>query len=144
LGLDICDDLADGDLPAHWTGYRASEINLVSLALLATLPQLAIAGLDAPAVTREAMQAALARGLLRMIGGQQRDVSAAGTADVSAAEVEETVAAKSGEELAIFATLAAQLAGAVPEVIERYAALGRTLGTGAQLVYDCYDVFSEP
>jgi geranylgeranyl pyrophosphate synthase len=144
LGLDVCDDLADGDLPAHWTSYRASEINLVSLALLATLPQLVIADLDAPAATREAMQSALARGLLRMIGGQQRDVSAVGTAEVSAAAVEETVAAKSGEELAIFATLAARLAGAPPDVVERYAALGRALGTGAQLVFDCYDLFETP
>jgi len=144
LGLDICDDLADDDLPEHWSGWSTNEINLVSLALLATLPQLAIEGLDAPAATRAAMQAALARGLLCMMGGQQRDLSAAGTAEVSAAAVEETIAAKGGEELAIFATLAAQLAGAAPDQIERYAALGRVLGTGGQLVSDCLDVFNAP
>jgi geranylgeranyl pyrophosphate synthase len=144
LGLDICDDLADGDLPGHWAGYRPSEISLVSLTLLATLPQLAIAGLDAPSATREAMQVALARGLLQMIGGQQRDVRAAGTAELSAEEVEESVAAKSGEELAICTALAARLAGAPPEQVERYAALGRAMGTLAQLASDVRDVFHDP
>lgn len=144
LGLDICDDQADRDLPAHWTGYSASEITLASLALIATLPQLLIASLDGPAATRAAMQEALARGLLHMIGGQQRDLSATGSADVSAGAVEESVAAKSGEELAIFATLAALLAEAPPEQVERYAALGRALGTGGQLMFDCYDVFDAP
>jgi geranylgeranyl pyrophosphate synthase len=144
LGLDICDDLADGDLPAHWTGHRASAIHLVSLSLLATLPQLAIAAVDAPAATRDAMQATLAGGLLEMIGGQLRDVSAAGTAEVRAADVEESVVAKSGEELAIFATLAAQLAGAATAQTEQYAALGRALGTAGQLASDWLDVFHAP
>ena len=27
LGVDILDDLADGDLPAHWKGRKESEIN---------------------------------------------------------------------------------------------------------------------
>src|SRR5262249_35282605 len=123
LGLNICDDLADGELPAHWAGYRPSEIHLVSVAMLAPLPQLLLADLDAPAATREAMQLALARGLLRMGVGQYCDINTAGSADVSANDVEESVAAKSGEELAIYATLAAQLAGASSDRVERYAAL---------------------
>jgi hypothetical protein len=58
------------------------------------------------------MQEAIARATLKMIAGQQRDVRPAGTADVRAVTVEETVAAKSGEEVALFASLAARFAGA--------------------------------
>jgi heptaprenyl diphosphate synthase len=54
------------------------------------------------------------------------------------------VAAKSGQEMAICASLAAQLAGASAEQIERCAALGLALGTAGQLASDCHDVFSSP
>ncbi len=54
LGLDIFDDIADGDLPVHWRGYRPAEINLAAATLLCALPQLALAELDAPAACRAA------------------------------------------------------------------------------------------
>jgi geranylgeranyl pyrophosphate synthase len=141
LGIDIGDDLADGDLPAHWVGYRPSEINLAALTLLASVPQLAIAQLDAPTATREAMRAAIAGGLLRMAGGQQADRHTAGATDVSAAAVEASVVAKTGEEIALFARLGAECAGAARAQVERYAALGRWLGTAYQVASDLYDLF---
>lgn len=144
LGIDIFDDLADGDLPSHWNGTPAPEINLAAATLLCALPQLAIAGLDAPAARLAAMHRTLAEGLLRMSAGQERDLAMAGSDDVTPEEVEASVAAKSGEELAIFASLAAQFAGAQPEVMNMYAQLGRALGTGGQLASDCYDLFTAP
>jgi heptaprenyl diphosphate synthase len=54
------------------------------------------------------------------------------------------VAATSGQEMAICASLAAQLAGASAEQIERCAALGLALGAAGQLASDCRDVFSTP
>jgi len=144
LGIDILDDLADGDLPGHWQGYRPSEINLTATTLLAALPQLIIAELDAPASRLAAMQRTLALGLLRMSAGQQRDLALAGSSMVSPREVEDLVAAKSGAEVAMFATLAAQFAGAGLEAVNAYAEFGRTLGTGAQLASDCHDLFQAP
>lgn len=66
---------------------------------------------------------------------------AAGSADISAAEVEASVAGKSGEQLATYASLAAQLAGAPSEVVTTYAAMGQAIGTAGQLASDCYDLF---
>lgn len=144
LGIDICDDLADADLPAHWAGYRPAEINLAGATLLCALPQLAIAELDVPPACRDAMQRTLATGLLRMAAGQQTDLSLAGSGRVRVAEVEASVVAKSGEECALFAALAAQLAGAPRESVTLYTDLGRAIGTAAQLASDCYDLFDAP
>jgi geranylgeranyl pyrophosphate synthase len=144
LGLDTADDVTDGDLPSYWEGYSLADIQIVTLALLASLPQQIVAGLDAPAETRAGMQEAIARTTLKMLAGQQRDVRTAGTADVRAIAVEESVAAKSGEEVALFASLAARLAGADASHIAHYEAMGRALGTAAQLTSDCDDLFVAP
>ena len=144
LGLDIADDLTDGDLPAYWKGRSLADIQIVTLALLASLPQSIIHDLDAPGDVRARMQAAVARNILKMIAGQHRDVRAAGTADVTAASVEESVAAKSGEEIALFALLAAEFAGADAAALDHYTEMGRALGTAAQLASDCKDLFGAP
>src|SRR5207237_769666 len=67
-------------LPSYWKAHSLADIQIITLALLATLPQLIIAGLDAPAAVRERMQASVARGILSMIGGHQPGVRTAGTA----------------------------------------------------------------
>ena len=144
LGADILDDLADGDRPAHWHGCSPAEINLAGATLLCALTPLAIGHLRAPADCVLAMQETLASGLLRMGAGQQSDLAGIGGGHVRADEIEAAVAGKSGEELAIFATLAAQLAGAPAGVVEHYAAMGRAVGTGAQLASDCYELFTDP
>ena len=144
LGIDILDDLADGDRPAHWENFSAAEIQLAAATLTSALPQLLIAELSAPPATICRMQQTLARGLLRMSAGQQADLAHTGGNDVSAAAVENSVAAKSGEELAMFAALAAQLAGAEPDTVTAYADFARALGTAAQLSNDCHDLFADP
>ncbi len=87
------------------------------------------------------MQGGFARRLMTMLGGQHRDVRTAGAADVSAKAVEDSVVAKTGEEFALFAWLAAMNAGAGPVQLEQYDAMGRALGTALQLVSDCADLF---
>ena len=48
VGMDILDDLADGDEPVQWAGRPAAEANLIGVTFVAALPQLAILDLDAP------------------------------------------------------------------------------------------------
>jgi geranylgeranyl pyrophosphate synthase len=144
LGLDTADDVTDGDLPSYWQACSLADIQIVTIALLASLPQQIVARLDAPAETRAGMQEAIARTTLKMIAGQQRDVQAAGSANVRAAAVEAMVAAKSGEEVALFASLAARFAGADAAQIAHYEEMGRALGTAAQLTSDCDDLFVNP
>src|SRR5215471_6660077 len=141
LGFDIGDDLTDGDLPSHWKDRSFADTLIVMVALVASLPQTIIGALDIPTQRRADMQTAVARRLLTMLGGQHRDVRAAGTTEVSAKAVEESVVAKTGEEFALFAWLAAMSAGATAAELDQYDAMGRALGTALQLVSDCADLF---
>src|SRR5439155_19917357 len=72
------------------------------------------------------------------------ELAQTGSATVSAAEVEASVAGKSGETVGLFAEMAAHLAGAPATAVEAYADLGRALGIAWQLRSDVYDIFSAP
>ncbi len=140
VGIDLLDDVADGDLPHLWKD-RSPEAQLAAATFLSALPQLAIARLDAPAAVIVEMQRTLASGLLRMSAGQQQDLAAANGLEARSADVERSVEAKSGEELALFARLAALLAEAPDAVVSAYEAMGRAIGTAGQLASDCHDLF---
>lgn len=141
LGADILDDLADGDLPPCWEGTPASTVHLAAATLLCALPQAAIAGLNVAPELRVTMQRTLAHGLLRMAAGQERDLAFTGSAAVRPGEAEACAIAKSGGELALFAGLAAQFAGAQDEKTALYTRFGEALGTAAQISSDCQDLF---
>lgn len=141
LGINLFDELADNELAPHWQRYLPAEINLVAATLLCALPQLALSTLAAPPAVLASLHRTLAQGLLIMSAGQQQDLTIAGGDFVSSGEVEASVKRKSGEELAMFATLAAELADAPAEIVASYANVGRAMGTAAQLSSDCYDLF---
>lgn len=143
-GLDLLDDLMDGDLRDGWRGYRPSELLLAGTTLVAALPQLALSELPLPPERLVAMQRTLAQAGLRISAGQQRDLSAIGHPRLSPAAVEAIAAGKSGEVQAVIAALAAALAGAPARAAAGYAAVGRALGTALQLRSDCYDLFGAP
>lgn len=143
-GLDLLDDLMDGDLANGWRGYRPAELLLAGTTLVAALPQLALGELPLPPERLVAMQRTLAQAGLRISAGQQRDLDAVGRPRVSPAAMEATAAGKSGEVLAVIAALAAALAGAPARAAAGYAAFGRALGTALQLRSDCYDLFGAP
>lgn len=143
LGLDIFDDVADGDCPAHWNGHSPTDMNLLAATLLCSIPQLIIANLKASPYQLCAMQRSLAAGLLRMSAGQQRDISSAGAENFGVNDTIFTVASKSGEEVGMFALLAAQLARATVEQSHAYTEFGRAIGTAGQLASDCYELFND-
>jgi hypothetical protein len=144
VGLALGDHVTDDELGADWKRHSLADIQIMMVALLASLPQQIIDRLDAPAEVRAQMLGMLARGLLAMMGGQQQDVQTVGRSDVSAASVRASVEAKAGEGGALFASLAALLAGADPDRVEHYATMGRALGTAVQLASDCDDLFGAP
>lgn len=140
-GIDLLDAAMDDDPLPEWQGCRPAEISLAAITLISAMTPLALATLGAPPVTVVAMQQTLARGLLAMSAGQQRDVAMAGGAAVTVGAVEASVMGKSGEGMAMLAALASQFAGA-PEVdVATYAEMGRALGTARQLQSDCHDLF---
>lgn len=141
LGIDLLDDLHDGDLPENLERFPKNEVHLAAATLIASLPQIAVSELEVPATVRESLLATIAEGLLEMSLGQQRDLSFRHSSRPSPADLEEVLAAKSGSELEMFAHLAALLAGAEDKRVEAYASLGRLLGTAGQLASDCHDLF---
>jgi geranylgeranyl pyrophosphate synthase len=140
VGCDVLDDLADGDLPAAWRGYRPAEIQLAALTFLCALPALALAALDAPAARRAPLLDTIAQGGLRMAAGQQQDLRLTGSTTPDAAAAEAALA-RSGEEIGLFSRLAAQLADVAPATVEAYTRFGRALGAVWQLRNDWDDLF---
>jgi geranylgeranyl pyrophosphate synthase len=144
LGVHLHDDLADNGLAPHWEGYKISEIHLAATTLCAALPQCIVADLDVPPVRRAAIQRTIANAMLGMAAGQQRDLALAGSANVTAAEVEAVAVTKTGEELILCIVPAVHLAGAGRKAVRLYEALAKALGTGGGLASDCYDLFTAP
>lgn len=141
LGMDILDDLADGDLPEIWSAYRPEEINLIAVTLLTALPMRIFVSLDAPPTVRLQIIGLMADAGLLMSAGQQGDLAMAGRDDMTSAEVIAAVQGKSGGEFALFAALAALMAGVSPAQVARLTELGRAIGTAAQLFSDWCELF---
>lgn len=140
-GIHLLDDLIDGDLSGEWGTMDVGQVHLTAHALLSTLPQLMIANLNIPAGQKNLLQDSLATGLLRMAAGQMEDVRMTGRQDVQTVQVEDALRGKSGEELALFARLAAQMADADEPTVRACDEFGRLLGVACQIASDYYDLF---
>jgi geranylgeranyl pyrophosphate synthase len=144
LGLDILDDVADGDRPRHWGDTPPAIMNLAAATVLTTLPPLILMRLDIAPERRAAMQQTLALGLLRMSAGQQTDLALTGADEAESERIEQSVIGKAGEQYATYCALAAQLIAAPPPGVENYAEMGRCFGTACQLLSDCNELLCDP
>jgi geranylgeranyl pyrophosphate synthase len=141
-GLDLLDDVMDGDLPDAWRSRPAQAV-LAGATLTGALAPLALLGLPAPPRTVLALQRLLARAGLQLSAGQQADVASARTARIPpGADVARLAERKTGAEVALYAALAARLGGASRRAVGRWAAFGRALGAARQLRTDCLDLFA--
>jgi geranylgeranyl pyrophosphate synthase len=121
LGMDLLDDLADGDLSDDWSAYRPEEITLLGITLLTALPLRLFAEMNVPPATRLQMIGLMADAGIRLSAGQGSDLAGAGQENVTVAQVEASVEGKSGSEFALFAALAAMLAGEPPARVAHFA-----------------------
>ncbi len=140
LGADLLDNVIDRELSARWIAAGPNQAILTGVTFLTPLAVTALSELDVPATQRALVQDALTDALLAMAAGQSADVAFEGRGDVTLADCEAMVYAKSGVEFGCFARLGALLAGASPASCEAYATFGRELGTTAQLISDCADL----
>ena len=77
-----------------------------------------------------------------MAAGQQGDIrSSESLHSTSPEQVIENVQGKSGSEIAGFALMAAQLAGAEKNVANEYMNIGRLIGTAGQIMSDCRELY---
>lgn len=141
LGIDLLDDVADGDTHRHWVGLEPAHLQLAATTLIASLAPLAIGEMDVSAELQNRFHKTIAGHLLKMSSGQSRDLGMTGRNPVSLEEVEEAIRGKSGEEAALFAALGALWAEASLETCLQYVALGRWVGMAAQIASDCHDLF---
>lgn len=140
-GLNVLDDVMDGDPRPWWLLYRPAEVLLAAFTLIGALPQLALAAVHAPPRTIAAMQRELAATGMVMSAGQQADIAMTRAVRPSTSTVERSVQRKSGAAHALAATLAARLAGARAPQRLAFGRVGRAIGTAAQLASDCHDLF---
>jgi heptaprenyl diphosphate synthase len=136
------DDLADGGptLPADPADYDRGI--LAALGTGSHLPVRLIHDAELPEATKFAVISELSKGWLDAIGGQLLDYDTA----VGGTTPESVLAGyrgKTGAPYGMAAAMAACLAGAAPERVERWRAAGVTFGVLRQLVNDRRDIVSE-
>jgi hypothetical protein len=142
-GIYLLDHLADAELGREWDGIHPALVHLTGTGLATTLPQLALAELDAPLELRLRLGRLTLYGLVRIAAGQQLDIEERSDPVPDLQRVEDNVAAKTGERRALYATLAATYAGAPRDTIASYSAALRAYGIARQLASDLYDVIGE-
>jgi hypothetical protein len=142
-GIYLLDHVADAELGAEWNGVPPQLVHLAGTGLATTLPQIALAGLDAPAEMRLRLGCIALDGLVRIAAGQQLDIEDRCVPGPDLERVERAVAAKTGERRALYATLAATFAGAPAEAVATYSAALRAYGVARQLCSDLYDLLAD-
>lgn len=135
------DDLADGgptrpDDPAEY-----DRGILAALGTGSHLPARLVRDADIPEATRFAVVAELSQGWLDAIGGQLLDYDAS-VAGATREAVLASYRGKTGAPYAMAAAMAARLAGAGPDRVDRWRAAGTTFGVLRQLVNDRRDIAS--
>lgn len=142
-GLDVIDDIADGDCQAQWEGVPSAQQTLVGISAMVSYPQLLIANLPLPPQTITAMLSLLAQRMLQAGVGQQLDLSFVGAEQPDPDLVVASVSGKTGEQLALYCEWAALAAGNSAEMIAAWGDYGRALGIAAQIKSDmselCHD-----
>ena len=143
LAADIIDDIADGDFAKHWgEEISKSEGILASVVFASSIAPLAIDAIGIDSQSACLLKASLSQCIISMAAGQQGDIrSSESLHSTSPEQVIENVQGKSGSEIAGFALMAAQLAGAEKHVANEYMNIGRLIGTAGQIMSDCRELY---
>lgn len=143
LGIDLLDDVMDGEPPPYWDEPPPATVMLSAATLLFSVAPAMIGRLDVPDNLARRLQARLSRCLLVMADGQQADVDAFGRTATPASS-RAIVNAKSGEMLAAFAEMAVDRvtaeAGRPARASDAARRYGHCLGQARQLGSDLFDL----
>lgn len=142
LALDILDDLADGDWPAHWGDRNPAEMELTGVLILSVLvPEALARTTDDPALL-VALGGIHRRSLLRMADGQREDLAAPGPASWDMDTARAVLTARGPDQAAGYAELAATLAEASPATAESLARYAHHLTGAVVLAGDLGDLLN--
>ena len=142
-GLELYDDLTDGDLSGSLKDRPDYEIVFTAFGLACLLPTALVTELQISPEPMAAMQRHISGHLLRAFAGQQQDLRHVDGDSISTAQVADAVRGKNGEPVALFAALGALAAGASPAVVDAYERFGRALGEVAQYQSDFWELFHD-
>ncbi|MDO8519490.1 MAG: polyprenyl synthetase family protein [Deltaproteobacteria bacterium] len=141
LGCDILDDLHDNELPEDQKNLSPALISLAGSLLLTSLPTMAIARFFDDEKSRFAACQAVSEALMVMAQGQSKDILSRFDGNLSVEDMEASVAAKSGEEMALFCRFAALMAGQDEKTVRDCMQLGRDLSVALQIISDLTDIY---
>jgi geranylgeranyl pyrophosphate synthase len=140
-GIYVLDHLMDDELNEALARRPKAAVLTAATCFISYLPQMALAEIDCDEPCRARLSAALCHGLAQMGYGQLLDVSFKLEQLPTPEQVEQCVIGKTGARRALYARMAATLAGASPAEVERYAAFGEALGVARQVHSDLVDIF---
>jgi geranylgeranyl pyrophosphate synthase len=140
-GIYVLDHLMDDELSETLARRPIAAVLTAATCFISYLPQMALAEIDCDEPCRARLNAALCHGLAQMGYGQLLDVSFKLEQLPTPEQIEQCVIGKTGARRALYARMAATLAGASPAEVERYAAFGEALGVARQVHSDLVDIF---
>jgi geranylgeranyl diphosphate synthase type I len=146
LGIDLLDGMLDHELPPSWHTHDPAEVSLAATTILAALPQLSIARLQAegaPPAKLWALAKLFADTVLESNAGQHEDVLFPNWENVSLGNSLAMVKRKSGAPYTLFARAGAVLATEDSSAIEAYSAFGSCFGIAKQLINDAWDIWGQ-
>ncbi|MEQ8813888.1 MAG: hypothetical protein RLO51_14975 [Thalassobaculum sp.] len=142
LALDVLDDLADGDWPAHWGDRRPAEMELTGALILSVLVPEALARATGDPALLAALGRIHRRSLLRMADGQREDLAAPGPSSWDMVTARRVLTAGGPDQASGYAEMAAVLAGAGPEIVRHLAGYAHHLVGALTLWSDLADLLS--
>jgi len=143
-GLELYDDLTDGDLAPYFRARPDFDTVFTAMGLACVLPPAILADLPIPEGSHRRLHQLSSTRLLQAFAGQQRDLHHVGRADVTPDAVARAVRGKNGAPSALFAALGAAAAGASESEVDAYACYGEELGILAQYQSDFWELFYDP
>ncbi|MCR4468309.1 polyprenyl synthetase family protein [Burkholderia sp. SCN-KJ] len=140
-GVYLLDHMMDGELAAPLDAWSPGTQVLAATSLLSYVPQQLLTSMPCTAERLRSIQHRLAEGMRRIRLGQAIEIECKAAGRVTLASAEESVNGKTGERRALYATLAAILAGADAATVAAYEGYGMSLGIARQINSDLVDLF---
>ncbi|XUW93211.1 polyprenyl synthetase family protein (plasmid) [Burkholderia sp. M6-3] len=140
-GIYVLDHLMDDELSSSLAIYSKPVVMTAAASLISYLPRIALDELDCSLQQRAALSHLLSSGMARIAHGQLLDVAGTTRMCPTPAQVERGIIGKSGARRALYAKMAASLAGATSSQAVHFEAFGEALGVARQIRSDLVDLF---
>lgn len=140
-GIYALDHLMDDELATPLDAWPQETTMLCAASLVSYVPLRLLAKMTCDDATSRQIHERLGDALARIATGQAQDI-ATKSGQSSSSDIEQAIYGKTGERRALYASVAAILAGASRVAVEAYGDFARHLGVARQMNSDLADAFS--